>query len=329
MSIKDCEDFFSFSHFPFVSEEYTERNDEIFDFLLHSPVPAETEESLGRVFDELILFSPDRLLAVRSSSVCEDSGSQSMAGVFESSIDVATHADLLLAVRKCYASMFTDRALAQMVRNEIGWENLKMGIVIQPFISGTPSGVLFTADTVTMDPEVIVVNAVDGICADYVHGGKPASLFRLDKSSGRVIQSAVPDKAPQMDERILGMLKEAGTRIEQVFQSPQDIEWTIRDDQLIILQARPITTFRERRFPIVWKNDIDSSYAWRLDDLQYCLTPLQQEIALRANEANNQGAEATGLSQYSWDIMFQNGYIYCRSKRMDDAEKKNAAFSKR
>jgi len=326
LSVKDYDGFLSFNHFPFASEEYLEKNDEIVDFILDSVIPPEMGRSLGRVNEELILLSPDRLLAVRSSAVCEDSESQSMAGVFESYIDVASQADLLQAVRKCYASMFQDRALAQIVRNELAWDSLKMGVVIQPFISGSPSGVLFTADTIEMDAEVIVISAVDGICADFVRGGKPASLFRLDKSSGRLIQSTVPDKAPRMDERALQALKEAGAEIERLFHFHQDIEWTIRDGRLHILQARPITTFRESRFPIDWKNDKDSSYTWRLDDLQYCLTPLQQEIALLANEGNNQGADGTGLSQYYLDIIFQNGYIYYRPKDMPEAEKKRAAF---
>lgn len=328
MSVEYYKRFLALNRFPFDIEEYLQKNDEIIDFLLGSVMPPEIEKSLSRVYDELIDLSPDRLLAVRSSAVCEDSESQSMAGIFESYIDVASREDLVRAVRRCYASLFQDRALAHMVRNELDWESLKMGVVIQSFIMGKPSGVLFTADTIEMDPEVIVVNAVDGICADYVLGGKPSSLFRLEKSSGRLIQSTVPEKAPRPDERILEMLMEAGARIEHLFHSYQDIEWTIRDGRLHILQARPITLFRGSSFPIDWNNDADASYTWTLGT-QYPLTLLQQEIALLANEGNCQGADATGLSQYYWDLMFQNGYKYFRPRQMHEAEKKRAAFGEK
>lgn len=325
LSVEDYNSFLSFNRFPFAVEEYLAKNDKIVDFLLNAAIPPDMRRSLGRAYAELIELSPDRLLAVRSSAVCEDDASHSMAGVFESYIDVASLEDLERAVRRCYASLFKDRALAHAVRNELAWENLTMGVVIQPFIAGRPSGVLFTADAVEMDPEVLIVNAVDGICADYVRGGRPASLFRLEKSSGRLIQSTVPDKAPRMDERALGMLKEAGARIERLFHSHQDVEWTIRAVQLYILQARPITTFREPRFPTAWDNDHDASSTWTLD-AQYPFTPLQQEIVLLANEGNNQGADATGLSQYYWDFMFQNGYKYYKPREMHEAEKKRTAF---
>ncbi len=326
LSVEDYEHILSFNQFPFTHEEYLEKNDEIIEFLLECAIPPEMERSLGRVYEELIPLSPERLLAVRSSAVCEDGEWHSMAGVFQSYIDVASRADLLRAVRKCYASMYHDRALAHIVRNGLTLESLRMGVVVQPFMNGRPSGVLFTADTVEMNSEVMVINAVEGICADYVRGGKPASLFRLDKSSGTLTQFIVPDKAPRMSEQVLGTLKKAGTEIEHLFHAYQDIEWTIRGSQLYILQSRPITTFRESRFPVVWTDDADCLYTWRLDDLQYCLTPLQREIVLLANEGNNQGADTTGLSQYYMEIILQNGYIYYRPKEMHEAEKKSAAF---
>jgi hypothetical protein len=321
LSVEEYQLFLSFNGFPFGTGEYLERSDEIRKFLLGAAVPPEMKRSLSRVFDELIDLSPSRLLAVRSSAVCEDGESQSMAGVFESYIDVASREGLFHAVRSCYASLFQDRALAHLARNDIPCECMKMGVVIQAFIAGTPSGVMFTADSVEIDPRVIVVNAVLGICADFVHGGKPASIFRIEKETGRLLQSIVHDGAPTLDARVLGMLRQAGVQIEEHFRRCQDIEWTIRDGRVSILQSRPITTFQDSCFPIEWKSDTDASFTWTLDS-RLPLTPLQQEIELTSEEWGNRGADVAGSPQfYSW-FMFQNGYKYRRPKEMLDGEKK-------
>ncbi len=328
MSADDYDDFLAFNHFPFGVGEYLEKSDKIVDFMLAATLPPQTEGRLDRMFDELIGLGPDKRLAVRSSAVCEDGQSQSMAGVFESHIDIESPQDLSKAVRKCYASMFQDRALAFMMRNELPLESLKMAVIVQVFIKGVFSGVLFTADTIEMDPDVFIINAIEGICADFVRGKKSALLFRLERASGRLLQSTIPDNAPLMDEGVLEALRHVGMRIERLFHSYQDIEWTIREGALYILRARPITTFRESRFPVSLKNDKDAEYTWFLDS-PFPLTPLQQEICLRAHKGNNQGAYITGYSHHYVELMFQNGYIYYRQMEMRDAEEKRKTYSKK
>lgn len=264
--------------------------------------------------------------AVRSSSLVEDSEPYSMAGMFESYIGLNTYEQLEEAVKKCYASLYADKVLHFLFENHIPFQQLKMGVIVQQFIEGSPSGVVFTADTIHMDAGRMHINAVDSICADYVGGNLPSSLYVVEKDSGKTIEMNRHETSPLLEQTLLMQLHAAALQCERHFGCFLDIEWTFSGGKVFILQARPITTFKPREFAVSWENPGDDQYTW------YCLfpspcTPLVQDIMRVELEEMSQGAYETlfRLDTYG-ECTIQDGFVYVRNKDIQNIEEKRELF---
>lgn len=321
ISYEVFEHFLEYNGFRFDSDRYMSHNDEIIAFILEAKLPPELGSELKKIYG--ILRKDDSLkLAVRSSALCEDTGEHSMAGMYSSYINLSSFEEVEEAVKKCYASLFSDRALVAAVRNGLELSRLRMGVIVQEFVPGSPSGVIFTADTVNMDPGKITINAVNGFCADYVNSLLPPALYAMDKTSSRITESHVPDGAPTPDRCNIPMLYRAASDIERIFGSYQDIEWTIKNGELYILQARPVTTFRKAGVHASWLDFSDSEHTWARDELnEGPLTPLQQDIVAMNNACADRGREASGRGKYH--AMVKNGYLYYYLEN-NNAEKRKA-----
>ncbi|MEZ5182243.1 MAG: rifamycin-inactivating phosphotransferase [Acidimicrobiales bacterium] len=190
-------------------------------------------------------FAAGTRFAVRSSATAEDLATASFAGQHESFLgveadQVATH------VRRCWASLFTDRAVAYRRREGINHRTVRMAVVVQAMVAADASGVLFTADPLTSNRRVAAVEAVAGLGDQLVSGTAEATTWRVRE--GEVVErrdaggsaTAVLD-----DEQVLGLVG-LGRRIEAALGAPQDLEWCLEGGRAWIVQSRPITTL----FPI-------------------------------------------------------------------------------
>jgi pyruvate,water dikinase len=223
---------------------------------LRTPIPIVVERELEAVLAGDVWSGP---LAVRSSAPGEDAGDHSFAGLHDSIIGVRGLAATLDAIRTVWASLWTDRAL--LYRRELGIEpeSSSMAVVIQPLIEGAVSGIGFGAHPTRRGQ--LAVEAVFGLNQALVDGSVEPDRWTIDAETGAIVEHVRParrrrmivadggteivpvdgDEAP-LDENALGEVSRVLATAGELFGSPQDMEWTISDGGLVVLQSRPITT---------------------------------------------------------------------------------------
>ncbi|MFI6505501.1 phosphoenolpyruvate synthase [Nonomuraea typhae] len=234
-------------------------------YLLALPFPAEVRAGVLAAWRK---EGEERAYAVRSSATAEDLAGASFAGQQDSFLNVVGREQLLDAVRRCWASLFTDRAIAYRARGGFGHRGVGLAVVVQHMVEPEVSGVMFTADPVTGDRRDVVVNASWGLGEPIVSGLVDADLYRVRQGAvtGRVIggkkvvvepvpgggtrtaETAGPSRRHGQalpDDRIRA-LAELGRRIERHYGTPQDIEWAWAGGRFHIVQSRPITSL----FPV-------------------------------------------------------------------------------
>ena len=205
--------------------------------------------------------------AVRSSATAEDLPTASFAGQQDTYLNVMGPASILEHISRCWASLFTERAVAYRQRNGIDHRNVQMAVVVQQMVFPQAAGVLFTADPVTSNRKVAAVEATFGLGEALVSGLVNADTYTV--RAGRIVAKAVATKQlaiealpaggtqkraidrerqeqPALTDAQVVRLAQLGRRVEAHFGYPQDIEWCLVDDEFQIVQSRPITTL----FPI-------------------------------------------------------------------------------
>jgi rifampicin phosphotransferase len=182
--------------------------------------------------------------AVRSSATAEDLPTASFAGQQDTYLNVVGLASVLRDVSRCWASLFTERAVSYRLRNGFDHRKVQMAVVVQRMVFPRAAGVLFTADPVTSNRKVVSVEATLGLGEALVAGLVNPDVYQV--RDGEVIAKTVAGEEPVLTDGQLADLAALGRRIEAHFGQPQDIEWCLADDEFQIVQSRPITTL----FPI-------------------------------------------------------------------------------
>jgi phosphohistidine swiveling domain-containing protein len=228
------------------------------NLFLRTPLPDEIREELAREIESRFRGLS---VVVRSSAPGEDSAKASFAGLHESFVNVRGTETILDHVRLVWASLWSDAAL--LYRKDMGLDIAKstMAVIVQEIVAGECSGVAFTVSP--DNPSRAVIEAVHGLNQGLVDGTVEPDRWTLDRKTGQVLshQPASRDKAvfasasgvetrplpavraqapPLAPEEVVSVFK-AALNVERFFGSPQDMEWTIRDGALYILQARPVT----------------------------------------------------------------------------------------
>jgi pyruvate,water dikinase len=187
--------------------------------------------------------------AVRSSATAEDLPTASFAGQQDSYLNVVGPAAVLEHVRRCWASLFTERAVTYRLRSGFGHREVAMAVVVQRMVFPEAAGILFTADPVTSDRKVAAVEASFGLGEALVSGLVNADVFRV--RDGAVVARTQRHTPPALTDAQVIRLVGLGRRIEAHFGRPQDIEWCLAGDGFEIVQSRPITSL----FPIPSADD--------------------------------------------------------------------------
>jgi pyruvate,water dikinase len=205
--------------------------------------------------------------AVRSSATAEDLPTASFAGQQDTYLNVVGQAAILHHVSRCWASLFTERAVTYRLRNGLDHRQVRMAVVVQQMVFPQAAGVLFTADPVTCNRKVATVEAICGLGEALVSGLVNPDVYKV--RDGEVVAKAVAAKQlavhaspaggtqhqaieperqeqPALTDAQVVRLARLGRRIEAHLGRPQDIEWCLVDDGFQIVQSRPITTL----FPI-------------------------------------------------------------------------------
>ncbi|MBU3146359.1 PEP/pyruvate-binding domain-containing protein [Clostridium sp. CF012] len=317
--------FLEHNKFHYNTKDYLAYNVEIYNFILDGEFSFEMEADLLRFFNNIQNKEVGGKYAVRSSALCEDNDAYSMAGMFSSFINLNTYEEAKTSIKKCYASLFNDKVIAYFVNNNLNFKDLKMCVIIQQFVVGVYSGVNFSADTIDMDKDIIHINAVNGLCDAYVTGKVSSAFYKINKKTGEMLEERIPEYFLAPSNDIVNRLYEITLKIEGIFGKYQDIEWTIRHNEIYILQARPITTFKIRDFELLWQKEDAESYTWNREcDEPY--EPLINELNLIQGEALNEGFYAVGFQNFYTEYCVQNGYFFYRDKKMVNQEQQERKF---
>src|SRR3954453_9149395 len=189
--------------------------------------------------------------AVRSSATAEDLPTASFAGQQDTYLNVVGPAAILQHVSRCWASLFTERAVTYRLRNGFDHRKVHMAVVVQQMVFPHAAGILFTADPVTSNRKVSSIEAGFGLGEALVSGLVNADAYKVRDGKITVKTLAGEQEQPALTDAQVVELARLGRRIEAHFGRPQDIEWCLDDDGFQFVQSRPITTL----FPIPAADD--------------------------------------------------------------------------
>lgn len=178
--------------------------------------------------------------AVRSSSDLEDQPSSSFAGLYDTYLSVRGLEQIIEAVQRCWASLWTERAIAYREENKIGHKLARMAVVLQLMVDAKVSGVLFTKDPTCPEQCEMMVEYCAGLADQLVSGRLRPCSCRVSLERGIVDHLAEGHCSVLGDHDIL-MLSSVGAQIERDFSLPQDVEWAFDGKDFYFLQTRPIT----------------------------------------------------------------------------------------
>jgi len=180
----------------------------------------------------------NKKVAVRSSATAEDLPTASFAGQQDTYLNISGDKALIESVRKCFASLFTARAIYYRAKNNFDHEDVKLCVVVQEMVDAKYAGVMFTLDPI--HKKYSLVEAVKGLGEKLVSGQVTPNTYFMDKKSFNITEKNI---VFEMDEKIIRDVAKIGETIQKHYKQPMDVEWVIdKKGKLLIVQARPITT---------------------------------------------------------------------------------------
>ena len=257
---------------PSTLESASRQIQELFE---HAQVPVEIGDAIEHAY--VGLPEMETPVAVRSSATAEDLPELSFAGQQETFLNVQGVQAVQEAVKRCWASLWTARAIGYRMQHQIDQEAVSLAVVVQEMVAAEAAGILFTANPLNGQRDQMLINAAWGLGEAIVGGLVTPDTITLEKDSGRVIDRQIADKQVMTvrisgttqdqpvpdelrrasvlsDENVTDLIR-LGTQIEKLYEKPMDIEWALRDGKFAVLQARPITALAEAEeaITIEWK----------------------------------------------------------------------------
>ena len=239
-------------------------SEQIKNLIVHSSIPKEISKEIINAYLKLSGVFKEALVAVRSSATAEDLPDASFAGQQETFLNIQGEANVILAVRKSWASLFEARAIFYRVENH--YDHFKVGVAVpvQKMVQSDTSGVMFTINPVTNNKKTIVIEAIYGLGELIVQGKVTPDHYEINKEtlaiekkeialqlirlvkSGRLNKetSILKDKQTlqKLTDDQIKELAQIGRKLEKHYFFPQDIEWAIEKNKVYIVQTRPVTT---------------------------------------------------------------------------------------
>lgn len=192
-------------------------------------------------------------VAVRSSATAEDLEEASFAGQQETFLDIEGTANVLSSVKKCWASLWTARAIHYRTIKGFEHEQVRMAVIIQEMVPATAAGVMFTANPVNDSREEIRIEAVRGLGEQLVSGDVAGDVYvlRKDEANVDIVKKEIsdPEQGQILNDYELRELAHTGLKIELFYETYQDVEWAYSQRKFYFLQTRPITTLGDEALP--------------------------------------------------------------------------------
>lgn len=250
------------------------------------------EEIQQAITGQLARLGKNHAYAVRSSATAEDLPTASFAGQQDTYLNVIGEEAILKHISKCWASLFTERAVIYRMQNGFDHRKVQLAVVVQQMVFPQAAGILFTADPVTGNRKVVSIDASFGLGEALVAGLVNADTYKvregeiIDKqiatkklaiygvneggTQEQAIEPAQQNKQALTDAQILALAR-LGKTIADHFGSPQDIEWCLADERVYMVQSRPITTL----FPVPEANDGENHVYISVGHQQMMTDPLK------------------------------------------------------
>lgn len=253
--------------------EYVAASNEIRSLIEAAPMPTDVADAIASAYRALAQEAGEAAprVAVRSSATAEDSAEASFAGQQETFLNVHGEDQVLRYVQRCWSSLYTPRAIFYRHDQGIPPEAALIAVGVQRLIPARSAGVVFTLDPVTGDRSRIVLESVWGLGEALVGGrvrpdhfvvdrdeftmlkrtitDKPYEIVPAETDGGLTIEQEVPSErasSPSLDDEQVVALAEIARRIEDHYNSPQDIEFALEDGEIYVLQARPETVWSRK-----------------------------------------------------------------------------------
>ncbi|MEK3699868.1 phosphoenolpyruvate synthase [Paenibacillus sp. FSL R10-2199] len=250
-------------------EQIREISREIRRMITEAEIPSGVVTAVTQVLSRL---GSEQAYAVRSSATAEDLPHASFAGQQDTYLNIIGVDAILQHISKCWASLFTDRAVIYRLQNGFDHTQVYLSVIVQRMVFPQASGILFTADPVTNNRKLLSIDASFGLGEALVSGLVSPDCYKV--KDGEIVDKRIAAKklaiyglpqggtetrqldsgqqqAQTLTEMQILQLAHIGRQIETYFGSPQDIEWCLADDTFYIVQSRPITTL----FPIPEASD--------------------------------------------------------------------------
>lgn len=250
-------------------KQISEISRKIRQIIMETDIPSDV---VSEVVTYLARFGEKHAYAVRSSATAEDLPYASFAGQQDTYLNIIGKEAILEHIKKCWASLFTDRAVVYRMQNGFDHQQVYLSVIIQRMVFPQASGILFTADPLTSNRKILSIDASFGLGEALVSGLVSADNYKIQeneivhkkiaakklavtavKGGGTKTQAVnlEQQKTQTLADKQILQLARIGRKIEDYFDCPQDIEWCLVDDSFYMVQSRPITTL----FPIPEAND--------------------------------------------------------------------------
>jgi pyruvate,water dikinase len=239
---------------------------DIREAIAEAPMSELVRQAIGEYYRQL--GAPR--VAVRSSATAEDLPGQSFAGQYDTILGVADLDECIAAIKKCWASLWTERAYDYRQKNSFDHLAVSMAVIVQSLAAADASGVLFTADPTTGRSDRIIIEACFGLGEALVGGWVTPDRFVVAKRDLRLVSQIISQKqtecapdeqggvhhrpvgpervsCPSIDKRTVIKLARLARNAEREFGCPQDMEWAVHGRKILFVQSRPITTLPASR----------------------------------------------------------------------------------
>lgn len=311
--------------------------------LLLLPIPSYVAEEIARAYTDLFSFIDEENgpVAVRSSATAEDLPNASFAGQHDSYLFITGLSEVLTAIRNCWISLWTARAIQYREQQRIDHSRVWMAVVVQRMVRADVAGVLFTVHPLSANSSAMMVNAVWGVGETLVSGEVIPDEWVIKKDTGEIAQERIAEKEimavdgegllrrepvpfvkrkqPTLSTEELEQLRKIGLQLEEYFQRPQDIEWAIEKGQLYVVQSRPITgqPVSSTALDTTGLFQVDNGYWTRIgfeEWFQLPLSPLFSTFLMPVLQSEINRSLEKNLALYrplpTWSVL--NGYYYAR-----------------
>jgi len=250
------------------SNQLSQKAKQIQDEILRSPIPKDIEDEIVKAYQDLA-GRKKLFVAVRSSATAEDLPTASFAGAQRTFLNVSGEREVVLSVRKTWASLFEARAIFYRVEKKFDHLSAGLAVPVQKMVQSDESGIMFTVDPVTSNKRRIVIEAIYGLGEMIVSGALTPDHYVLDKGDLTILDKIIVGQTKQLvkvgnDNKLISVSKEwskrqkisdekileiarIGKKLEEHYYFPQDIEWAIEGKKVYIVQTRPITTLQENK----------------------------------------------------------------------------------